>query len=71
MTLPIGGMTDENYYSPYAGLAPVIIVSQQFLHRLNPEVYIQKLGILYQEEYDESAEAQALALPKKSLQYRY
>lgn len=66
VTLPIGGMTDENYYSPYAGLAPVIIVSQQFLHRLNPEAYIQKLGILYQEEYDESAEAQALGIAEES-----
>lgn len=53
----IGALTDENYYiGPLLGCPPTIIVSNNVLERFNPEYFVYKVSIRYNEEYDEETE---------------
>lgn len=53
----IGGVTDENYYTgALLGTPPTLIVSEQVAKEFVSDPYIYKVGIQYQEEYDEETE---------------
>lgn len=57
--MEIVGMTDDNegFYGGVQGVTPNLIVSDAFLERVVTVPYISKVGIRYEEEYDEKAEA--------------
>lgn len=57
--MKIAGMTDDNdgFYGGVQGVTPNLIVSDAFLERVVTDPYVSKVGIRYQEEYDEKAEA--------------
>lgn len=66
-TFEIAGLTDENYYiGPMLGMPPTIIVSDRVVRDFVPEPFVYKAGVRYQKEYDESAEADMLALMQES-----
>ncbi|MDD3404588.1 MAG: ABC transporter permease [Hespellia sp.] len=55
-TMKIAGMTDANYYVNMLGIAPTIIVSDQFVQKYVENPIVFQTGIIYEEEYDEIAE---------------
>lgn len=63
LSFEIAGLTDESYYiGSMVGCPPIIIVSNQVVKTFVPEPLVDKVGILYKEEYDEVAEKEMLAL---------
>lgn len=62
-TFEIAGLTDETYYyGPVLGYPPTIIVSDGAVKNFVTEPFVYKVGICYNKEYDETAEAVLKAL---------
>lgn len=57
----IAGLTDETGYNALATYPPVIIVSDQAVREFTEEPIIFKIGIMYNEEYDEETEGRLLS----------
>ena len=56
-TFEIAGVTDENYYTgALLGTPPTLIVSKQAIEKFVSNAFIFKVGIQYEEEYDEETE---------------
>lgn len=59
----IAGLTDESYYAgPMLGLPPAVIVSAQALETFDPDAYVSKVSLRYEESYDEETEAALVSL---------
>lgn len=61
-TFEIAGLTDENYYTALLGYPPTIIVSDEALKKFSGETWASKVGIYYEESYDEKTETKLLSL---------
>lgn len=57
-TIETAAFTDDSHAFNTWGMVPSIIVSDRFLKEIAGNPYIGQLGILYEEEYDESCEQQ-------------
>ncbi len=54
--MEIAGATGDSYYGMVFGQPPKILVSDSFLKSIVKEPYVSRIGILYNEEYDEKTE---------------
>lgn len=62
-TLQIAGVTSENYYTASLhGYPPTIIVSAAMVKNMIEDPYVYKIGVRYEQEFDEEAEADLLKL---------
>lgn len=61
-TFEIAGLTDENYYMALNGYPPTIIVSDEVVKKFSDETWVSKVGIYYEEAYDEKTETKLLSL---------
>lgn len=59
-TFSIAGLTDDNYYTALVGYPPTIIVSEQALKEFAAEPMLFKMGIYYEETYDQETEDRIL-----------
>lgn len=62
LTFEIAGLADANDYTALLGYPPTIIVSEQAVKKFAEEPVIFKIGIRYQEEYDEGTEAEIISV---------
>lgn len=63
-TFQIAGLTDVADYTAISGYTPVIIASRQVVEELTGHPILYKLGIQYDEEYDEKTEKDILSTVK-------
>ena len=64
--LKIAGMTQERYYAGMIGITPNIIVSDAYMKETVEHPYVFRVGIDYQEEYDETVENEMKEMMKSS-----
>lgn len=63
LSFEIAGLTNESYYiGSLVGCPLIIIVSDRVVKAFVPEPLVDKVGILYKEEFDEEAEEEMLSL---------
>lgn len=65
-TFEIAGLTDETYYNALNGYPPTIIVSEKMVNTFVENPCVFKVGIRYDEEYDEDTEGRILELLQQS-----
>lgn len=60
------GVTNDSHYANLLGTTPTLIVSNTFLKKIAKHPYISKVGIEYEQEYDEETEGRLKNLMEES-----
>lgn len=70
-TFKIAGLTDENYYTgALLGMPPTMIVSDRAIEEFADNIYVSKVGIKYEEEYQKETENALMKLMNDSSYYK-
>lgn len=70
-TFKIAGLTDENYYTgALLGMPPTMIVSDRAIEEFADNIYVSKVGIKYEEEYQKETENALMKLINDSSHYK-
>lgn len=70
-TFEIAGFTDETYYTgALLGMPPTMIVSDRAIEEFADNSYVSKVGVKYEEEYNEETENALMQLMNDSSHYK-